>query len=75
MNETQSNQKTPKRFVVYLKEWTLGIKPGRYNVTESNKGYRLWLTKTMWVGLPRQVVERNPRIFKIRRSRIDTNNH
>lgn len=68
MNENQTLPRKPRCFIVTLREKTLGINPGRYNVTESRKGYRLWINKTTWVGLPRMIVERNRYIFRPKRS-------
>jgi hypothetical protein len=60
-NNNGSNRKV---YTIKFFKKTLGIDPGIYNVTQSKKGYRLWLRKGIWIGLPKGIVELNPKLFR-----------
>ena len=64
MDGNSSPRKPQKKFTVELKFRTLGLRPGIYNVIESNKGYRLWIKRGVWIGLPRELVEGDTKTFK-----------
>lgn len=71
MAQNGNSSTLKKSFTVKIHKYFLGIKPGIYNVIESNKGYRMWLNKDTWVGLPRDIVEGNPKLFRPKRKRIN----